>query len=294
MYSHATLVITADWSPDGSGGLFPQHTVSPDYHTEGSHQFYQIDRAGKLHTIYAFENMIIDHAAKGVYPCIQRYNTRKLGDRAWCVQERALALRIIHFCNVEILRECRFPNAAFCVCGAIAGTFNNDFAVGPSHFNNRLSRHSKSENPAWYYAKAWREIVHTYTRRDLTYGTDRLSAISALVRRFPISDSMYIAGMWHTKYMSADLAWYNIKGFDKDHPPWPVKSTPQGEGGPGLFDRLPQDYAPGWSWASIVAPVNFEFEGHLGGGYEWDILDVSYTLASPDPFGPGSSVTMTL
>ncbi|KAF2688359.1 HET-domain-containing protein, partial [Lentithecium fluviatile CBS 122367] len=138
--------------------------------------------ARKQQTIYGFEYMFINHAAKDVYPCIHRYSTRKPHERAWCVQERALASRIVHFCDVEIFWECRYPRVSqpFCVCGANASIGGYDY-----------------QELRLIYTIDWQCIVRTYTRRNITYGTDKLPALGGLARRFPIPDSAYIACIWH-------------------------------------------------------------------------------------------------
>jgi hypothetical protein len=51
--------------------------------------------------------------------------------------------------------------------------------------------------------RQWKDIVDNYTARHLTFGTDKLVAISAVARRFQIVnlESKYLAGLW-----SQDLA----------------------------------------------------------------------------------------
>lgn len=119
--------------------------------------------------------------------------------------------------------------------------------------------------------------VLTYTHRALSYDSDRLPAIGGLGRRLITPDSTYIAGIWLSDDTPYQLAWCSFDGVT-------------GKACKGTIKRLPRDYAPSWSWASVAAPIGFEFYDRR----DWDIIGSSFNLATEDPFGPVSHATLTL
>ncbi len=85
----------------------------------------------------------------------------------------------------------------------------------------------------------WNWIVRRYTERSLTYGSDKLPALSGIANFFgPKLDGQYLAGIWQNEDFSRQLAWYvDLKPSDL---------------------QLRPDYrAPTWSWASVDGPVRF-------------------------------------
>jgi hypothetical protein len=83
------------------------------------------------------------------------------------------------------------------------------------------------------YAQWKTVIVQEYTGKKLTYGTDRLPALSGLAKVFMrnLKDT-YFAGLWHGD-MHRGLLWY----------------------GTGDFKVSPTYRAPTWSWASVDGPI---------------------------------------
>jgi hypothetical protein len=111
-----------------------------------------------------------------------------------------------------------------------------------------------------------------YTTGSLTYGSDKLIAISALARHTQnlMGDGVtYLAGLW-SPYLASQLLWHS----------------------PGFFDlnsRSAKYRAPTWSWASVDGPVLYPCVVYRPD--EKDILikveDAKVDLLSNDhPFGP--------
>jgi len=198
------------------------------------------------------------------------------------MQERALSIRIIHFCNAEILWECRDKTNPICPCGFEAKSGRSDSVIGPCAFNN---------NKKGDLRKTWQKIVCAYTRGSLSYQSDRLQAISGLARRFALQNIPYVAGMWCSESMIQDLGWYNTKGFRT--PRFFQEHALQIEEGMHTSERLPQDYAPSWSWVCIDAPVSFDHQLN-DRVLDWGVKDVAYTYASSDCFGPVASAALVL
>lgn len=74
-----------------------------------------------------------------------------------------------------------------------------------------------------------------YTGKKLTYGTDRLPALSGIAKVFMRNlKDIYFAGLWHGD-MHRGLLWH----------------------GTGDFKVSPTYRAPTWSWASIDGPITY-------------------------------------
>ncbi|KAI0096945.1 HET-domain-containing protein [Nemania sp. FL0031] len=88
-------------------------------------------------------------------------------------------------------------------------------------------------------SREWTLLIGGYSNRLLTCETDKLPAISALARRFSLTDELrtprtYLAGLW-----LEDLPWLLC---------WRVSQR--------RFEKRPEAYcAPTWSWASVGTPV---------------------------------------
>lgn len=143
----------------------------------------------------------------------------------------------------------------------------------------------------------WRSLVQEYSKRSLTKGTDKLSAISGLAKlaveapqtQDPDVDNRgswadpppprltaddYKAGLWKSTFIS-DLTWCAVK--------------------PGSAYRGSIPYrAPSWSWASVDGPVRFQdYENVLYWAYtvtrciDCTVNDIFCENVDPaDPTGP--------
>ncbi len=96
---------------------------------------------------------------------------------------------------------------------------------------------SISDNPD--LMREWDTACRDYSRRKLTYQTDKLPALSGIARHFGsrCQEDIYVAGVWLSQLPRA-LFW-NVPTRErpKDRPP-PTESG-----------------APSWSWMSCAAPV---------------------------------------
>jgi len=96
---------------------------------------------------------------------------------------------------------------------------------------------------------AWYDMVTDYSRRSLTYVTDRLPAFSALANYMSIIlDDEYAAGLWRGD-LTRGLLWHNQSDRGRRCAP-------------------PQLYvAPSWSWASMSnGTITMDFAKSLGDG----------------------------
>ncbi len=118
----------------------------------------------------------------------------------------------------------------------------------------------------------WKEIVDNYTNRHLTFGSDKLVAISALARRFQKGnlESEYLAGLWKQD-LAIQLLWSTAR--------LQLKSRPT--------TRQTEYRAPTWSWASVdgrILPGTPGLNQKLT-SIQIKIHEAKTDLASNDPFG---------
>jgi hypothetical protein len=144
-----------------------------------------------------------------------------LEDRAWALQERYCATRIIDFTMDEAKWQCKV--AVGCEC--FGGLIKNDKTGLQALDNNK---------PKWILGE-WRDVCQRYSSRDLTYKSDRLPALAGIAARFHAKlGTSYIAGLWEAD-MPFNLGWLRE---------WR---------GPTLDMIAPamDNGTPSWSWASI-------------------------------------------
>ena len=101
--------------------------------------------------------------------------------RAWVFQERLLSARVIHFEKNELLWECGFGHCS---------------EKDPHLWSDGGQRQSLGglDNR---HIMGWRQTVREYSQLELTYESDRLPALAAIVERMILQhrDAQYVAGM---------------------------------------------------------------------------------------------------
>jgi len=132
----------------------------------------------------------------------KRIETYTLFQRGWCMQERFLARRIIHFLPDEILFECEFGRE--CECGAA----REETIVDPDKKGfQTFTRLHVAPKMTQGFGLDWLEIVQDYSNMNLTYGGDSLPALSGLAACMEhLKPGTYIAGLWQHD-IAFQLAW---------------------------------------------------------------------------------------
>lgn len=157
--------------------------------------------------------------------------------RGWTLQERLLATRTISSGLGELEYIC--ATATSCECGAGTGTNSWD----EKHCMNISAHAVESQEQALHF---WYAQVPLYSERALTYGHDKLPAISGLARVLaPKVESMYLAGIWEED-LARGLSWLR-------------------ESNPECSDlRIEGSYrAPTWSWAALNGSFGYPtMRGH--------------------------------
>lgn len=148
------------------------------------------------------------------------------------------ARRVLHFTEHEVFWECRAAAPSFRSETFPHGSpLRRDFLGQTKLGLQDTSAGSLADNP--YLMREWDTACQDYSRRKLTYQTDKLPALSGIARHFGsrCQDDTYIAGFWLSQLPRA-LFW-NV----------PTRGRPEAR-------PLPNESgAPSWSWMSCVGPV---------------------------------------
>lgn len=186
-----------------------------------------------------------------------------LNRRAWVVQERLLAPRVLHCCYNMVYWECPCLRASEVdplgemdhdeVTNSVDLRTNikKNFATASMEGYNRISTEGHGTSFMDQLDPFHLIVRSYYFPMELTYPQDRLPAISGIARwfmsRLELTPESYVAGLWR-ETLSECLLWHFFK------PP---------EGG-AIRDV---EAAPSWSWASVIS------NGRIVLGREWGMVD---------------------
>jgi hypothetical protein len=140
--------------------------------------------------------------------------------RAWAFQESLLSHRLVSFTSEEIQWAC--PHYRTCECGNLRNF------VGSIHG----SKNSMGIDD-------WTSVMQKYSPLSLTFGKDKLTALSGVATRFQKHPSTgYLAGLWMDGTIVSQLSW-TVAQTQKP----PESNLPD--------DENPVYRAPTFSWASV-------------------------------------------
>ena len=180
------------------------------------------------------------HFDAGSYICYnaaeweQSVDLAPLNTRAWVLQERILAPRVLHFAQSQIFWECNGSHES-------QGFWASEkFLAGlPFRFHRddrRQILQKMKDDDAKSWLPVWGSIVQAYTRRNLTKPEDKLVALSGLAEQMSRSLKSehvgYAAGLWEENLIY-QLLW-----------------STSGESVRSEIYR-----GPSWSWASLEGPI---------------------------------------
>ncbi|KAI0333432.1 HET-domain-containing protein [Cubamyces sp. BRFM 1775] len=152
------------------------------------------------------------------------------GQRAWCLQEAMLSPRVLIFSPKTVQLKCQSMTQN------IGGAEHDDQFDVPrlphTIFRSGANRQIEHGSSEWIsIRRRWRNVVEDYSRRRLSYASDKLVACAGLTEMFAAAlGSAYVAGFWNDDFLLQDLLWHMIVS---------VHSRPR------------EYVAPSWSWASI-------------------------------------------
>lgn len=259
IYEKAMLTISALDAADSAEGLF-------------FHRDKDLSDLPRLRQLFSYPRRDLEVFVPVDCHFWDPVSTGVLARRAWCLQERLLSRRVLHFGKQQLYWEClcqaaceMFPKGVpeFCfqrekrtyeilvkhVDHLIAAEnslpyhhkstdIQLDTEQAPSHYVSTDVGMAIGQSPTWVLYKTWRRIVESYCRCELTEMSDKLVAVAGLAQRMQsmLGDS-YLAGLWRQNILS-ELLWY-------------VES-------PSFKNFRPQPYrAPSWSWASMEGPITY-------------------------------------
>jgi hypothetical protein len=200
-----------------------------------------------------------------------------LYQRGWVIQERLLSPRTVHFGQEQIFWECRHTMACEAYPTGLPKSLRSHrtrrwrqadelFAASekqrPSQWSMSallalVGLHKRPEvpQPRSIY-DTWSAIVEAYMDCKLSFGKDKLVAISGLAERFGrLTGIQYVAGLWWDKELFASsLLWYVLRRRQAD-------STPS------IKVMVSEDFVfrgPSWSWASMDARICFNWTAAYG------------------------------
>lgn len=193
-------------------------------------------------------------------------NKAPVNVRAWVLQERLLAPRVLHFCKGSVAWECGgFTRAEGHPTGLPRFQLQHDRILpdvslkGLDPFKHgkelRKIRLGDSKEPDHHMPKRdlygfelWARVVELYSRMNLTMAKDKLIALSGIAQLMSTNvlgskedPAQYVAGLW-SRYLESQLLWRVEPIFIRHN-----RTFQQ----PG---RRPHEYrAPSFSWAAVDA-----------------------------------------
>lgn len=221
VYGNAYLNLAASSAEDASAGFLGSRSAISTY-SETSKVYY-LPNSGLYaqrmnpHQFYCVSGWSGEQEYQAVAP-------PPLLGRAWVLQERLLASRVVYFDDLELLWECRA--AADCECSSLAlcPTTKGQWSEIDSYKNSTI------------WIVRWRDLIEEYSSMSLTYDADRLRALEGMATTVGarLGRHKYMQGVWTI----------NMKSFLA----WEVSNE---------FPRPSQQIAPSWSWAAVRGRIVF-------------------------------------
>ncbi|MCJ1441752.1 MAG: hypothetical protein MMC23_002244 [Stictis urceolatum] len=222
--------------------------------------------------------------------------------RAWVYQERRLAPRVLHFCTDEVFFEC--ATRVHCECDA--PTTPLDISAWTKARETFFATHydlNELKDVRQRVQHEWHAYVRAYSSLELTFARDRLPALSGLARRergvregHGVPTGRYLAGLWEgeegTLTLLNGMTWCVGKSLDRVHKSkenWSiVAQTKQRKSAYAKCGKGEVYFAPSWSWASVLDPVQYH-----PFGYDRGLCEVLAAETTPvhegDEFGQVSA-----
>lgn len=235
VYKGAICNFAASAAKDGRAGLYSPR--SKHFSTPCKITMPRADmRIGKQ-TVYLIDQEL----------WLGRVTDSPLGKRAWVIQERYLAQRMIHFGYDQVFWECRevksceiFPD----LLPSEIQTYSTDSDQNdieqptpqiPGDAINLIRSWNRTDLSQQQGLKIWDVFVSEYTNANLTNRTDKLVAIAGLAKSIMgVMDCRYLAGLWDYE-LHKQLLWSVADLYGATRPSSYI--------------------APTWSWASICGQI---------------------------------------
>lgn len=261
VYTYAWLNIAANWGAEGLFSSRDARQLNPPIldmqlrlSTESNSNL-----PGKRDPVQVVPSVLFDAGIWG-----REVTESPLVTRAWVVQERLLSRRNVYFGQSEALFECwdavwsesspaSFRRVYDFETNAMlsgAGDFSTMFKHVPMNVGHGVLSNASSAQ----LFTSWERIAAEYSRRQLTFGSDKLIAMIGIATFFKslMPNEIYIAGLWLSR-LPLDMAWY----CDSEHKL--SGSTPGADTstqGTTIVARTGYR-APSFTWASVDSAVGW-------------------------------------
>lgn len=168
---------------------------------------------------------------------MERLGTAPLNMRAWVVQERLLAKRVLHFTEREVMWECKAMTASETWPAGIPGPWRHRFKMLTEGYPlSKTLVDPRNIDPRW------QAVATSCSNAVLTYSDDRIVAISGIAKVFQqVLQDRYIVGMWE-KTLITELLW-GCTFFPQDR---------------ASVRKTQSTIPPSFSWLSVEHSVSFQ------------------------------------
>ncbi|PIG82480.1 hypothetical protein AARAC_005766 [Aspergillus arachidicola] len=216
IYANAYLCLSATGATNSTEGLVPFRKARPRVrlpHTRNNRRGHvEACLLPTLSEILKLRSLLLEE--------------EPLSDRAWAFQERLFSRRSLVFASDKVYFMCETEFIS--EDGIELIDMPKTYTAGhPYKLITSGGRHSpvKSE----IVRAHWRALVWLYSRRSLTFPSDKLPAISGIAKEYSKAmGSAYVAGLWRD-FLVEELTWQSM-----------------------VQCRAVSEYrAPSWSWASV-------------------------------------------
>jgi hypothetical protein len=189
-----------------------------------------------------------------------------INKRAWTLQELLLSrYALIYSYNGLQMVE----RSTLSILGSPSGG-NDSFSMANLTWNTPLFT---LVGDITTFRQMWLAIWDEYSRRQLTYGQDKLIAIATVAEEIGNFWNEYIAGLWEHDLV-LDLQWRRPDIENDMH----EESR--------LYPRPSNYHAPSWSWASIDGEVYVYEEEEIQGPFHLHVNSWTVDLVDPTfPYG---------
>ncbi|RMZ71847.1 HET domain-containing [Pyrenophora seminiperda CCB06] len=174
---------------------------------------------------------------------LRHHRSEPVMGRAWCLQERVLASRILHFASSQMYWECEHGfEEERDIIGLVENKNYKEFSVDRVAMGLKMADTSPRPDAE---RQAWFMMIRQYTSRDLTKKSDKLPALSGILseleKRLP-GDKCY-AGLWKSWFARGMLWRLQSPKIDMNITKQPCRVSWR---------------APSWSFASLEGVVLYE------------------------------------
>ena len=207
VYSNALFVISALDASHSDSGMFHDRTA-----LIASNDDISATSAG----LYIRED-------PGPHNHLTPHGQNSLGERAWALQERFMATALLHFSRQRLFWECR-------TCSRYEGGLRRDNHPIRKGLGQSCDVNRSINEWVWYH------LVNLFSKRKLTYTSDKLAAIAGLATEFEEQGwcQECIVGLWNSDLLRG-LLWHTDPRALTEEP---------------FAKRDINLRYPSWSWAS--------------------------------------------